>query len=132
MLVLTLNPKPISVGFESWWCDLGVLKEGRSGEEERILKPIVLRRKRSYRYFVVETTYFVLVYHKFLFVFLFHFNKTWNSIVSLIHVFNNTMKHKILQWILCSYHYVNFLYYHNMMKWIVFLFLESLIMYSKV
>ncbi len=24
----------ILIGFESWWCDLGLPREGRSGEEE--------------------------------------------------------------------------------------------------
>ncbi len=32
----------------------------------------------------------------------FFFNKTWDHAVIWIHVFNNTNKHKLLQWTLCS------------------------------
>jgi hypothetical protein len=32
----------IFVGFESWWCDLGLPKEGKSREEEKFHRHIVL------------------------------------------------------------------------------------------
>jgi hypothetical protein len=38
----------------------------------------------------------------------FFFNKTWDFAISLIHVFNNIEKHRLLEWILCLYCCVNF------------------------
>jgi hypothetical protein len=34
----------ILISFESWWCDLGLPKEGRSGKEEDIIRNTVLGR----------------------------------------------------------------------------------------
>jgi hypothetical protein len=37
----------------------------------------------------------------------FFFNKTWNFVIIFIYVYSIIEKHKILQWILCSYCFVN-------------------------
>jgi len=50
----------ILVGFESWWCDLGLPKDGRSRGRELFLDTHFWGSKDNYCYFVVEN-------HKFYF-----------------------------------------------------------------
>jgi hypothetical protein len=74
----------ILVGFESWWCDLGLPKGGGFGENGILLKNIfgkseellVFCSRISHIYFWYITD--------FMCCFDFIFNKTWNSAIILI------------------------------------------------
>jgi hypothetical protein len=100
----------VLMGFESWWCDLRLLRGGGFGENGIFLRNNFGKSGRSYRYFVVE-------YHKFYFDILhfmccfdFIFNKTWNSIVILVQFlviqrsidFCNDIYVYIVAWIFCK------------------------------
>jgi hypothetical protein len=75
-------------------------KEGRLGEEEfffGFLDTQFWESGKSYKDFVVENHRFYFDILDILIVVLNFFNKTWDFVVILIHVFNNTEKHKLLQ-----------------------------------
>jgi hypothetical protein len=55
----------IFVGFESWWCDLGLPKEGKSREEEKFQTHSFGKCGRSYKNFVVENHIFSFDIHIF-------------------------------------------------------------------
>jgi hypothetical protein len=67
------------------------------GRGEKIHRQSFGKNGRNYRGFVVENHTFYFDIPQILIVVLIFFNKTWDSVVILIHVFNNTEKHRLLQ-----------------------------------
>jgi hypothetical protein len=113
------------VGFESWWCDLGLPKDGSSGEKYFIIRHIILGSTYTWRYFVVENHKFCFCYTtNSILLFGFHFNRTWNFVVILIEF---SVKQRSID--ICSdfhIHIVVWIFYNikNVMKWFVILSLS--------
>ncbi len=76
---------------------MGLPKKGRSRENEKFLNTQFWEKSgRSCRNFGVENHISCFDIPNILIVVLIFFNKPWDFVVNLIHVFNNTKKHKLL------------------------------------
>jgi hypothetical protein len=76
---------------------LGLPKKGRSREKKFLDTQFWGKSGRSYKNFGVENHKSCFDIPNTLIVVLIFFNKTWDFVVIMIHVFNNIKKHKLLQ-----------------------------------
>jgi hypothetical protein len=105
LLIWILN----SYWFWSWWCDLGCFKGGQFWKISKSLRHKVWERRERGAIGTYNRKPHTLFWYTIDFncSFGIFFNKTWDFVVILIHVYNNIKKHILLQWILCSYCCVN-------------------------